>query len=370
MFKSHTIQQAVNHLLDTEPPHQRIAGLPHIDKIRVIGPCTHQVLGDGIWELTDLSTGEIHQASTPINGTLEHAACTYYVRSRRVHGKVADKLEFHVCPPQLLQKHNVFGHCDLLSYVVRIFDLLTQKLGIKVSPDERLLWSRGEFKLTEVHLTANFGCPLSAVMDIINAIDQNTPSGKHRDLDSEISLGFTKKRRSKHRVLTVYAKYLKMLEDWPNPGPLQAKIIKEYRNSLRAELKLYSQGLKAKGLQWGWAWKDVDVVKLFFDGIASFNLRAAIQPKLTDHEIETLTLPEFKVYDAWLKGTAVKDQFSSRSTAHKYVRAIYAKTGVDCSANRRPEALPIIDVEHVFSQENVLPVPDWAIGTHCYVPPH
>lgn len=72
---------------------------------------------------------------------------------------------------------------------------------------------------------------------------------------------------------------------------------------------------------------------------------------------------------AWLNGTAVKDQFKSRSTVYKYINEITRKTGIDVDGNRRPEALPSIDPAELLTPANVLPVPDWAHGTHCYVPP-
>ncbi|WP_138514536.1 phage/plasmid replication protein, II/X family [Rhodoferax bucti] len=364
MFKTTPINTAVNAVTQLQAPNI------HIDRFRVTGPCTHKVLGNGIWKLTDKDTGEIRSAANAVNGTLGHDACNYYVRSRRVQpGGTAEQLEIHVCPPQILQKHNVFGHGNLVDYVCRIFDLLTAKLGIEVDPRQRQQWYDGLFWLTEVHLTANFACPHSAVLAIITAIDQNTPRGKHKDSDTDISLGFTKKRRSKYRVLTVYDKYLKLLEDWPNPGPLQAKIIEAFRDSIRVELKLYSQGLKYLKLQSGVGWRNVDIAAVYFNSIKSFGIRSAIQQLLTEDELGMLDFNERKVYTAWLKGTAVRDQFKSRSTANEYINAISRKTGIEVGGDRRPEALPKIKLSEVFSPANVLPVPDWAHGTHCYVPP-
>lgn len=360
MFKTTAVSQAIHH----QAPNI------HIDRIRVQGKCRHHVLGNGKWEFTDLSTGEINTGATPLIGTLGHEACTFYVRSKKVqHKGMAEELEIHVCPPQLLQRHNVFGHGDIVDYVYRIFDLLTKQLGIEVLPAQRALWLEGDFRLTEVHLTANFACPRADVLSIIDAIDANTSSGKHRNIDTAISMGHTDKRRSQYHVLSLYDKYVKLMAEWPHPGPLQAMILDAFRDSLRAEVKLFSQGLKRRDLQLGKNWRGNDIAALYFKILDSYNIRHAIQRLLTEDETNMLSLNERKVYLAWLNGTDVADQFASRNTSCKYIRDIRAKTGIDVGGHRRPEALPDLDLRQVFAPANVLPVPVWAHGTPCYAAP-
>lgn len=341
----------------------------HIDRFRVTGPCTHSVLGGGQWEYIDFDSGEIRHAGNGLNGKLDHPDSQFYVRSRSVRAGMAGQLEIHVCPPKLLQRHNVFGHGNLHDYVCRIFDLLTHRCHISVDPQERQYWLDGLYWLTEVHLTANFACQRELLQPIIDAVDQHHGKGKHRNGDSEISLGFTRKRRSTHHVLTLYDKYQELQQHWRKPGTLQQRILADFRHALRVELKLYSQGLAYLQLQSGRAWWDLDLTELYFRGLRHYRLRHAIQRLLTDDELVMLTLPERNVYEAWLHGRDVKSLFRSRSSVHKYVGSIERKTGINILSHRRPERLPVVDLAELFSPGNVLPVPAWAHDTACYVPP-
>ena len=155
----------------------------HIDRFRVTGPCTHSVLGGGQWEYIDFNSGEIRHAGNGLNGKLDHPDSQFYVRSRSVRAGMAGQLEIHVCPPKLLQRHNVFGHGNLHDYVCRIFDLLTHRYDITVDPRERQYWLDGLYWLTEVHLTANFACQRDLLQPIIDAVDQHHGKGKHRNGD-------------------------------------------------------------------------------------------------------------------------------------------------------------------------------------------
>src|SRR5471030_1174001 len=121
-----------------------------------------------------------------------------YVRSKQIDSStgMANMMEVHCCPPLVLQKHNLFGHADLLRYVYEIMDLLTKRLGIEVDPFDREAWRRGGIGITEIHLTANFGCPRDDVQPIIQAIDENNPDAKQRTIASCITLGYSPKRRS------------------------------------------------------------------------------------------------------------------------------------------------------------------------------
>lgn len=277
-------------------------------------------------------------------------------------------MEVHCCPPLVLQKHNLFGHADLLRYVYEIMDLLTKRLGIEVDPFERDEWRRGGIGITEIHLTANFGCPRDDVLPIIQAVDENNSKGKHRDIASMISLGYTPERRSTFDMVTVYDKKLELMSRWKKPGPYQLMLIEEAAKGIRAEVKLYSQGLRHRELHYVSRWKDVDVAALFFECMGKYKLRYAIQRLLTADELYMLSNSERKAYQLWLHGVPIAEQFT-RSTAWKYAKNILEKTGIDVRGSRRPEALPEIDMASIFVPENVLPVPAWALGTEYYFAP-
>jgi II/X family phage/plasmid replication protein len=285
-------------------------------------------------------------------------------------GGIATALEIDVCPPKLLQRHNIFGHSDLIDYVNRIFDVLTKKHQIDVSAKDLQMWRLGQFKLTEVHLTANFGCPRQDVLLIIDAIDQDQRFGKHRDFVTGISLGFSEKRRSKRKSLSIYDKYEELISAWKTTGRIRKRLLNEVaNNALRVELKLFSQGLKYLGLDIGAAWQKVDVSALYFENLKHFKIKRAIQRLLTTDEESALSLKQRNVYRAWIQGTSVQEQFSSRTSAAKYIKEIQGLTGVDISGNRRPQALPKIELQALLTPENVTSVPDWLLDSEYYVSP-
>jgi hypothetical protein len=343
----------------------------HIDRLRVVGPCYHRPIGQ-IAHYPNPERGSTGVSAMAVTGGSGRNSPTYYVRSRGVRSPAeAAELELHYCPPQLLQGHNVFGHDNLIAYACDALEwaIAENQIQLLMDADPMEAWSLGRFKVTEVHLTGNLGLLHEYVLPAIQATDENNGAGKHRDALTALTLGFTPMRRSKYRAVTIYDKYVQLLKLWPNPGPLQQRILDYIKNSIRVEIKLYSQGLARLGLNDGSAWRDLDVGALFFDSLAQFNVHHAIQRKLTDDELAMLTRGERKAYLLWLNGVSIFDQFASPSAAYKYINSIFEKTGIDISGNRRPEALPAFNLADILVPENVLPVPDWLRDTPRFVPP-
>lgn len=341
----------------------------HIDRIRITAPCTHKPTGKIIY-FDEEDLGELLPGAATANMmVLKDGGGQAYVKSKEIDpltGK-ATMLEIHCCPPLLLQKHNLFGHCDLQAYVFTILNLLAIRLGIDVDPFDRDQWRTGGVSITEIHLTGNFRCHESDILPIIQAIDENKLAGKHRDIESCISLGF-KERRSTHQVLTVYAKALELKRKWKKPGRYQTMLIEEARKGIRAEVKLYSQGLKLRNLGYVCRWKNIDVAALFFEIFNKFGVIYSIQRALTHHELDALTKAEQKAYRLWLAGIDINDQVS-RTTAWKLKKSIFNTTGADIGGKRRPVKEPALDLRDVFKPENVLPIPTWLNGTPFYAPP-
>jgi hypothetical protein len=299
-----------------------------------------------------------------------HRDCTFRAKSMKGQPDgTALELWIECCPPKVLQRHNAFGHADMLTAVYQVFCRVTEALNLKVSADDRERWRTGEFWLTEVHLTGTFRCPRAAVLPIIQAIDEAFTEGKQRNIKTSITVGSPGMRRSKHRALSAYDKYLERLSAWPTPGRYQARILDWLKETLRLELKLYSDGLRHRGLQQGKAWRDVDVLDLYFGFIESFDLKACMQPLLTSDEEAMLTPHERRVYKRWLKGESLEEQFDSRSTRHKYAKAIYEKTQINIASNRRPDPLQPVDTRDIFTRGNLMSIPEWAIGTPFFAPP-
>jgi len=347
----------------------------HIDRIRITAPCTHRATGKIIY-FDEGEFGMVAAGGATANQlTLKDGGDRAYVRSKEVGiNEIAYMLEIHCCPPQVLQKHNLFGHAVLKDYVYTILDLVTKRLNIEVDPMERAEWLRGGVSITEAHLTGNFGCSSSLITPIIQAIDDNNPIGKVRKIESCITLDRGSKRRSTYHALTIYGKAEQLRAAFYREnrrkklGPYQTKLVAEARDTIRAEVKLYSEELKKLDLGYVMRWDDIDANALFFHFFEKYNVSYAVQRALTDNEMDVLTKKERNAYLLWLKGIPLRDQFS-RTTAWKYAKNVYDKTGVDLSNARAPQDQPEIHLADIFRLENLMPIPQWAIGTPYYFPP-
>jgi hypothetical protein len=340
----------------------------HIDRLHVVGPLDHKPLGELFYKELDENTVIPVGASAFKPMSRRNPDCVY-IRSRDVQSNGrAHELEFDCCPTKLLQKHNFFGHGDPISYTYAAFDLQTRKFGLAVSAEQREQWRTGQVSVTGLHLCANFWCPENAQLSIIDGIDENVRGGKHRDEATCITLGFTPKRRSQYHTVTTYAKAVLLAQEWPRPGPYQSRILAAARRSIRVEIKLYSQWLKRRGLGYVMRWRDVDVNAIFFEVLAQYRIRNAVQALLTADERKLLSAAEQRAYLLWLNGESLQDHFC-RSTVWKYVSSIEAKTGISLRGQRRPDALPAVNLADILVPENIVPVPSWAHGSPYYWAP-
>ena len=339
----------------------------HIDWITVQGPCHHALLGRKHYR-GDSELGIVPSGAYGLTFPLRPGGGTLTVKSKTpCDGHYAGSLEIACCPTKALQRHNVFGHGALMAYVYEIFERVVQHLDIKVSDEEREQWQKGAVWLTEVHLTANFRCLRELIVPIIDAIDRSTSNRKSREMESWIALGSSEGGRSKHHTLGVYYKLLQLLkEEWKSPGPIRQRILDYISDAIRAELKVFVSGLKHRDLQYVANWKDVDVAALYFELLAGHGIQHAVQAKPSDAVLDSLTLAERKVYKAWLGGESLDSMFKSRSSVKKYRDAIKAKTGVVICEKNHPEDNPPVDTQDIFRPENVVPVPDWMLGTDMF----
>jgi len=349
---------------DMKPP----AGIIHIDHITVSGPLDHAHLGEGFYKaINDNDT--ILVGASALKPKRNQNSDDVYVRSKEVqpNGR-AYRFEIDCCPPKQLQRHNVFGHGNMLDYSYAMFDQQTKKHNLYVDPGQREEWRTGQVGLTETHLTGNFWCPPSAKTPIFKAIDQNNPKGKHRDIETCISLGHTGKRRSVHHGLLAYCKWTQLCDEWPKPGSIRQKLLELGYQSLRIEIRLFSQWLKANDLGYVMRWKGVDVDALFFKLLATYNITNSIQGTVSEELLATLTPSQLRVYRLWLTGEDLKDYFC-RTTVWKYCKEIFDKTDLDMRGARRPEPEPLLNLADILVPNNLVAVPDWAIGSRYYWPP-
>lgn len=340
----------------------------HIDKIRIQAPCYHKPTGRLVYFDED-AFGLVAVAASSSQAPLKEGGERAYIRSKDVNGRtgMANVIEIHCCPPLVLQRHNVFGHQNLQTYAYEILDLATAHLGIDVREEDRDEWRRGAVGLTDIHVTGNFGCPHSAIVPLIDAVDDNNPAGKRRPLPTWITLDNGTAKNSTFHALTIYGKHeeLKRKAAFRSPGPVRKKLLAETYNAIRAEVKIRSDGLKHMDLGYVSRWKSVDVSALFFDIFSKYNVTYAVQRLLTDYELQCLSRAELGAYRQWLLGIDIEDQYA-RTGAWKITKSIYDKTGIWVKSKKRPVAVPDLNLREVFSPENVLPVPDWARGTEFY----
>ena len=342
----------------------------HIDMIHVSGTCRHAPIGVVKYDY-DEDLGPIPSIAFGINKALKAGSKEKsFIKSQELTDDgYANKLEMRFCPLKVLQNHNVYGHGDLVDYVYHLFDHATRELGIEVSDHDRELWRQGFVWLTEVHVTGNFGCHARHIGLVIDAVDQNNKKGKQRPLDTSVSLGFHGMRRSRNVVATIYYKLAELDSAWKTRDHYQKLLMESVRNAIRCEIKLYDKALKTLKLQYAANWKGIDVAALFFSELDKFQVKYAIQPMMTPEQMEKLTKTEQNVYLLWLSGKAVKDQFKSRWTAWKYCKLIQEKTGHNLRGDRRPDALPAINLADIFCPDNLLPIPAELMGTEHYFPP-
>ncbi|TWO69136.1 hypothetical protein FN976_20600 [Caenimonas sedimenti] len=314
----------------------------------------------------------------------------FYARSLVVPDRDhAYELLADCCPPKQLQDHNFFGHGDIRSYAHNILELAAQRYDRRPTPEEVADWARGYVKLQEMHLCANFSWDPSQKLPAINAIDANNPTGKHRDWETCLTLGFGPKGRSQNHTCTIYCKYELLLKDMPKPGPLQQRLLDLARRSLRIEIKLYSQWFRTHGvdeagrvwlaktykgekplksLLYVMNWESVDLDALYFELLKTYNIANSIQRQLTDDEVEGLSNGARRAYRLWLGGNDLAAEYC-RASVHKHAKEVKLKFGVDISAARRPEKLPALDLGDLLVPANIVPIPEWAYGTARYWPP-
>jgi hypothetical protein len=357
--------------MDSTTATQRQPGHIHIDRITVNGLIEHEPLGE-LFFRWDPAVGVVPagaSAYTPKRRKNPLPDDVYIKSSDVQDNKLAYRLLFNCCPPQILQGHNVFGHGDLLDYTYAIFTRQLEKHGLTATPEEHELWRTGRLiSVSEVHLTGNFWIEPHLKAMFLNAIDEANKSGKHRDIESCISLGWTGSRRSTHYIACIYDKHPLLLKQWKKPGVYRGRLIELADGSIRIELRLYEGGLAYRGLKSAASWAGLDVDALFFELLAGFNVGNAIQPLLTADEKNGLSKTELVTYTMWLLKQNLSDFFSA-STISRHSRRIKEETGSDITGNRRPERLPQLDLSELLCPANIVAVPDWLVESGRYWAP-
>lgn len=348
--------------------NQSPAGHVHIDRMTFSGPLDHEPKGELIFKHhPDYGLIPVGASALTPQRRRNPTPVDMFIKSHQVQmDERAYAMRFDCCPPQILQGHNFFGHQDIRDYAYSIFDMQTSKLGIPVADDERACWQSGRLIHTsQVHLTANFWIPSHLKRPVIDAIDAANSRGKHRDIETCISLGYNASRRSTHHTACIYDKWALLNSLWTSPGEYQRLILPMAMDSIRIEMRLHEGGLAARSLKALRNWEGLDIDALFFELLASYNIRNAIQPILTPHEESELSKPARIMYLLWLYGEELEPLFS-RSKIWTYQQEIKEVTTLDIKSHRRPDALPVVDLSEVLTPQNIVPLPDWAVESGRY----
>ena len=367
-----------------------------IDRIRVRGPLRHKAVGDPhSYQYKDGRVANYRNSVSPRGGNL---LATVNVQSR---GHVdedgfAPRLQFDCCPAKVLQGHNIFGSGELRDLVYEVLLLVIEHLGLRVDPKELRLW-RGlqsfhpeqycddddldadqalqrwrnrQVWITEVHITGNFYVEEQYIADLIQAVDEHVGHGKQRPYPTSITLGTGGDRRSKHRALLIYGKFLEVARHLGDFAPAFRQLLLDAAcNSLRVEARLFWNGLDQRDRLLLGNWQDGDVDRFFWEIVDKFGLKYAIQPVLSAHELQELTKQEQMVYLLWRHGYPPERFFESRSTVLGYQEKIKQKVGVDILSRRKSDRLPEVSLEEILVPSNLKPVPRWAYDTPYYVEP-
>lgn len=367
------------------------AGRVHIDRIRASAAFEHEPLGD-LLEKSHPDYGNYTIASEAVGTEQKRKYDSpdyFYARSTGIQGDRALELLVDCCPPKQFQEHNFWGHQDVADYIRTCLELTARRYARPVSDEQRRAWWQGQTKVHSLHLCGNFGCEEHLKLPIIQAVDENYTTGKHRDWETCLSLGYGMQGRSQYHTLTLYDKAMLLSIDWPKRGALREAIMAMARQSLRIEIKVYSQWLRTHGvddngrvwltktyrgprplksLMYAMNWAGVDVDTLYFSLLKSYDITNAIQRQLTEDEQLGLSKGARRAYLLWLAGNDLHREYS-RSTVHKYKREIWDKFRVDVTAARRPDPLPLVDLGELLVPGNLLTIPDWAYGTQRYWAP-
>lgn len=332
----------------------------HIDRIHITGPLNHAPLGELFYKAINEQT-VVPVGSQAVKPNAKKDPEDVYIRSKEIQQDgTANTIEIDCCPPKILQGHNFFGHADLLDYAYAIFCKQVEKFNLVVDEDTRNQWRTGQVLITGIHLTANFWCPDGMQRAIVSAIDANNSKGKQRDVETSITLGYVAKgERSKNHMATTYSKALLLEKDWKKPGEYQSRIVAAAKRSIRLEIKCFSQWLKNNDLGYVMRWKDVSPDDVFFKLLAGYQINNSVQRLITQEEKDMLTKPQLRAYVLWLTGEDLMD-FYGRGSVWKCATQVLKKTGVDIRANRRPDAVPALNMREVLVKDNIVPIPLWA----------
>lgn len=284
--------------------------------------------------------------------------------------KEGTQILIRCCPLKVLQGHNVFGSNNVRKLGYAIIVEVLNALKIEATAEQLREWRRGEFKVSEIHLTHRFPVKsYSMIQEVITHIHRYTSvalraayiqTGVGVKLSApglewlfyDKHMEFADKRKKQHCYLEAHAG-----TDADEAGRLLHRLASK---SIRAELKLKDY-LTKHGLNTGKAWTTTKVKEVFLSELAALHLGEL--PSVSQLPRMYRRVKDLKQRTAlimWANGQDIADCYAL-TKRNEYRKAIKHKLGIDILKDKPVLKRGRFKLHDVFAPSNMLAgFPKWA----------
>jgi II/X family phage/plasmid replication protein len=290
-------------------------------------------------------------------------------------GRIGCRFKISGNPSKFLQGHNLFGCSDINFLVGRMMDVITARLGLVPSDNDRASWYGGAYILSRVDVTRMYdlGTP-RRVLDWLTSASQVAHS-RYQSAGNEHGTTLYVGKHSRRVSLKIYDKLSEMRAKGKGHS-LPVTLPKEHYHlldewvpgKLRVEAVFRSMWLKDHYMAVGFAWSPGLAEAVLDERVEGLEMSDTM--RLSDEYVGELPGKLVVVYDAWRAGRDIRSMFCKR-TFYRY-RSQLLSYGIDI-AHVRPREV-VAENQYLlgaplksFLQGDGVPVPEWAIGTPMYV---
>lgn len=284
--------------------------------------------------------------------------------------KGGSQILIRCCPLKVLQGHNVFGSNNVRKLGYAIIVEVLKALNIEATAEQLREWRRGEFEISEIHLTHRFPVKsYSMIQEVITHIHRYTslalcaayiqtgvgvklsaPGFEWLFYDKHMEFG--DKRKKQHHYLEAHAG-----TDADEASRLLHKLASK---SIRAELKLKKDYLKKLGLTKGSAWTTTKVKEVFLSELALLhlgNLPSVSQLPRTYRRVDDIKQRTALIM--WANGQDITKCYG-KTKRYEYRKAIKEKLGIDILKDKPVLKRGSFKLSEVFTPTNMLAgFPKW-----------
>lgn len=285
--------------------------------------------------------------------------------------KNGTKIMIRCCPIKALQGHNVFGTNKVTKLGYQIITVVLNELSIKPTAVQKQEWRKGEFEISEIHLTHRFPVKsCSMIKQVVSHIHRYT-SIAHRPAYIENGVGvrltspglewlfydkrleFSDKRHKEHTYLEAHAQ--------ADADEISRLITRLASKSIRAELKLKKRYLKKEKLNTGKAWTVAKVKEVYLSELKSLHLGEL--PSLSQLPLmykRVMTVNQRTTLILWANGQNLSEYYA-RTKYGKHRKEIKEEFGIDIQKDAPSLKHVRTKLSDVFAPENMLAgFPSWA----------